>query len=141
MPGVIGILACQYYPYSAGNGAIKWVPGIGPDEVPVISCRLTIWAQTGRPRDTTPAGVAAQLNQLPVARERARADCFSWVMAHAWSRFRRATKGAPLDAEEKGVSQDKVEADTARGYEPVLWAAERLKPEVKAVRCRNCFCG
>jgi hypothetical protein len=38
-----------------------------------------------------------------------------------------------MDAEEKGVSQDKVEADTVRGYEPVVWAAERLKPEVKPV--------
>jgi hypothetical protein len=133
LPGLLGILALQYDQYSAGNGAIKWVPGIGSDEVPVVSCRLTIWAQTGRPRDTTPAGVASQLNQLPAAHERASADCFSWVLAHAWSRFRRAANGAPLDAEEKGVSQDKDSPDTTRGYDPVLWAAERLKPNVKPV--------
>jgi GxGYxYP putative glycoside hydrolase C-terminal domain/GxGYxYP third domain len=137
LPGLLGILAFQYYPYSAGNGAIRWVQGIGSDQVPIVSCRETIWALTGRSRDTTPAGVAAQLNQLPVARGRARDDCFSWVMAHAWSRFRRAMKGAPFDAEEKGVSQDKVEADTARGYDPVLWAAERLKPEVKVVTVQD----
>src|SRR5262249_47510189 len=115
LPGLLGILAYQYYPYSAGNGTIKWVPGVGSDEVPIVSCRLTIWAQTGRPRDTTPAGVAAQLNQLPTVQREAKADCFSWVLAHAWSRFRRAPAGAPLDAEEKGVAQDKEAPDTTRG--------------------------
>jgi hypothetical protein len=133
LPGLLGIFAFQYYPYSAGEGAIYWVKGIGDDQVPIVSCRLTIWAQTGRPRDTTPAAVAAHLNQLPTARQDSARDCFSWVMAHAWSRFRSAGKDAPLDAEEKGVEQEKVSADTARGYEPVLWAAERLGPRVKPV--------
>ena len=133
LPGLLGILAFQYDQYSAGNGAIKWVAGAGADEVPIVSCRLTLWAQTGRPRDTTPAGVAAHLNQLPLAGERATPDCFSWVLAHAWSRFRRAGEGAPLDAEEKGVSQDKDAPDTSRGYEPVLWASEKLKARVKLV--------
>jgi hypothetical protein len=133
LPGLLGIFAFQYYPYSAGNGAIRWVKGIGSDEIPVVSCRFTIWAQTGRPHDTTPAGVAAQLNRLPVAGDRTTQDCFSWVMAHAWSRFRRAGKEAPLDAEEKGVARDKDGPDTARGYEPVLWAAERLGPQIKPV--------
>jgi hypothetical protein len=137
LPGLLGIFAFQYNPYSAGNGDIRWVKGIGGDEVPIVSCRLTIWAQTGRPRDTTPANVAAQLNRLPVAGEKTSDDCFSWVMAHAWSRFRRAENGAPLDAEEKGVAQDKDAPNTTRGYEPVLWAAERLEPKVKPVTAQE----
>lgn len=137
LPGLLGIFAFQYYPYPAGEGAVRWVKGAEGDEVPVVSCRLCIWAQTGRPRETTPAGVAAWLNRLPVAREKATQDCFSWVMAHAWSRFRRAEKGAPLDAEEKGVAQDKEAPDTARGYDPVLWAVERLKPAVKPVTAQE----
>jgi hypothetical protein len=133
LPGLLGILAFQYYPYCAGNGAIQWVPGQGTDEVPIVSCRMTIWAQTGRPRDTTPASVAAQLNVLPVANTKASDNCFSWVMAHAWSRFCRAEKGAPLDAEEKGVSQEKDTPGSVRGYEPAVWAAERLRPQVRTV--------
>src|SRR5436190_284636 len=54
-------------------------------------------------------------------------------MLHAWSRFRRAEKDAPLDAEEKGVSQDEEAPGSVRGYEPALWAAERLRPHVRPV--------
>lgn len=133
LPGLLGIFAFQYYPYSAGNGKINWVKGIDGDEVPVVSCRLTVWAQTGRPRDATPAAVAAHLNRLPIAAEQTTQDAFSWVLVHAWSRFRRAAKDAPLDAEEKDVAQDKFVPDTARGYDPALWAAERLETRVKPV--------
>lgn len=137
LPGLLGILAFQYYPYSAGEGAISWVKGVGGDEVPVVSCRLTLWAQTGRPRDTTPAAAAAWLNRLPVAGEQAADDCFSWVLVHAWSRFRRVTGEAPLDAEEQGVPQDRDTPGTARGYEPALWAVERLHRTVRPVTARE----
>jgi len=133
LPGLLGIYAFQYYPYSAGNGAIYWVKGIDGDEVPVVSCRLTVWAQTGRPRDAAPAAVAAHLNRLPAAGDATTYDAFSWVLVHAWSRFRRAAKDAPLDAEEKDVAQDKVLPDTARGYEPAIWAVYRLDSRVKPV--------
>jgi hypothetical protein len=133
LPGLLGIFAFQYYPYSAGEGAIHWVKGIDNDEVPMVSCRYTIWAQTGRPRDATPAAIASQLNTLPKAEGMTTDDAFSWVMIHAWSRFRRASKGATLDFEEKDVPQDKVSPDSARGYEPGLWAAERLDSKVKPV--------
>lgn len=133
MPGLLGILAFQYYPYSAGDGEIRWVRGHRGEEVPVVSCRLCVWAQTGRPRDTTPAGVATWLNRMPTANGAATDGAFSWVIAHAWSRFRRAAVGEAADAEERGVSQDQAAPGTARGYEPALWAIERLAPQVKAV--------
>ncbi len=137
LPGLLGIFAFQYYPYSAGEGAIQWVKGVDGDEVPIVSCRLTIWAQTGRPRDTTPAAVAAHLNQLPTAGQSTTHQSFSWVMVHAWSRFRQAAKDAALDAEEKDVPQDKAATDSARGYGPALWAVERLGPRVKPVTARE----
>lgn len=137
LPGLLGILAFQYYPYSAGNGAIRWVTGIDGDEVPIVSCRFTIWANQGRLHDNTPAAIAAQLNKLPVAGGRATDDSFSWVIAHAWSRFRHVDTDAPLDAEEKGVAQDKAEPGTARGYEPVVWAVERLAEHVKPVTAQE----
>jgi hypothetical protein len=73
------------------------------------------------------------LNRLPTAGERITDEAFSWVMVHAWSRFRKAGKNAPLDAEEKDVAQDREGVDVARGYEPALWAVERLESQVKPV--------
>jgi hypothetical protein len=133
IPGLLGILAFQYYPYSAGEGAIHWVRGAGADEVPVVSCRLCIWAQTERSRDTTPAGVAAWLNRQRPVGPAASADCFSWVIAHAWSRFKHVEPGAPSEEEEQGVPQDRDAPGTARGYDPALWCAQRLNSTVKLV--------
>ncbi len=131
LPGLEGIFAFQYYPYSAGEGAIKWVRGAKGDEVPVISCSMCVWARTGRPRDTTPAGVAAQLNRMArLAPAGASEHCFSWVMVHAWSRFRPADSSSDLLAEEKNVDQDRFAPGTERGYSPALWTASRLAPHV-----------
>jgi hypothetical protein len=134
---LLGIFAFQYSPYSAGNGAICWVPGVAGGEVPVVSCRFTIWAEQGRLHDSTPAAIAVQLNQLPGVGYGTDENAFSWVIAHAWSRFRRVGKDAPLNAEEDGVDQDKEEPGTARGYDPVLWASERLEPRIKPVTAQE----
>lgn len=131
MPGLLGILAFQYYPYSGGQGAMYWVEGADGDQVPVVSCRLTVWAGAGRPDDTTPAAVAARLNGQPVLGAEPDADCFSWVLVHAWSYFRPAEPGAPLDAEERDVPQDGSDPLAERGYAPALSLAARLEPEVR----------
>jgi adenylate kinase family enzyme len=120
IPGLLGIFAFQYYPYSAGDGDIYWVTGVGGEEVPVVSCRMTIWANTGRPNDTTPARVAELLNSLPAQGK----PLFSWVLVHAWSWFRDAD-----------TSSDGPEGGSERGYIPAIWAAERLEAHVRAVRC------
>lgn len=120
IPGLLGIFAFQYYPYSAGDGDIYWVTGVGGEEVPVVSCRMTIWANTGRPNDTTPARVAELLNSLPAQGK----PFFSWVLVHAWSWFRDAD-----------TSSDGPEGGSERGYIPAIWAAERLEAHVRAVRC------
>lgn len=126
IPGLEGIFAFQYYPYSAGKGRVLWVEGADGHRVPIVSCRLTIWAHTGRPDDTTPAGVAQRLNALPLEGR----DAFSWVLVHAWSYFRQA-ESAQLASEEEGVAQDGSTSGSQRGYLPALWAAERLQPHVR----------
>lgn len=125
VPGLSGIFTVQYYPYSGGEGKILWVRG-PQGERPVISCRLTIWARTGRPRDTTPAGVAAWLNSMPTGVETWTDDCFSFVMPHAWSTFRDTGDSTDAAAEEQGET-------TTRGLEPVAWAARRLSSHVRVV--------
>jgi hypothetical protein len=132
VPALDGILTVQYYPYSGGEGRILWVPNGRGGELPVISCRLCIWAQTGRPRDTTPAGVAAQLNALSPGATWSE-DSFSFVMPHAWSRFRDTHGDPSLTAEEEGVDQHAEAPGTARGVEPITWCAERLAPHVRVV--------
>lgn len=132
IPELDGIFTVQYYPYSGGEGRIIWA---GPEErrVPVISCRLTIWASTGRPRDTTPAATAKWVNELPTGGQEWTEDNFSFVMPHCWSRF-RDTKGDPSPtAEEEGVDQGTDAEGTARGMLPVEWCVDRLEDHVKVV--------
>ncbi len=129
IPGLLGILAFQYYPYSAGEGRILWVDGPNGDRVPVVSCRYTVWAETGRPRDSTPAAIAAELNQLPVEE----GGTFSWVLVHAWSYFRHSPGSNDPKAEEPGPSPDVADPALQRGYDPALWTVERLAPHVVPV--------
>jgi len=134
MPGLQGIFAIQYYPYSAGEGAIRWVRGAKGDEVPIASCSYCVWARTGRPRDSTPAAVAAQINGLErLGPARAVDRCFSWTLVHAWSYFREADASADPLAEELDIAQDRYSPGTERGYSPALWTARRLAPHVKIV--------
>lgn len=127
IPGLLGILAFQYYPYPAGEGRVMWVEGAEGDRVPVVSCAMTVWAQTGRERDTTPAAVAARLNEVAATTE----SSVSWVLVHAWSYFRPADPSADLLAEERDVAQDGSTPGSTRGYEPALWLASRLGPDVR----------
>lgn len=134
LPGLEGILAFQYYPYSAGAGAIHWVRGAKGDESPVASCSFCVWARTGRPRDSTPAAIAAQINRKErLGPARASERCFSWALIHAWSYFREADAPADPLAEERGVDQDHFTPGTERGYSPALWTARRLEPHVALV--------
>jgi len=132
LPGLLGIFAFQYYPYSAGEGRIVFVEGADGDRVPVVSCRYTVWAKTGRERDTTPGKVAEALGSLPVVGAHATRDCFSWVLVHAWSRFREPGPGVTPE-DEDDVLQDAESAGSSRGYDPALWTARQLPPHVALV--------
>lgn len=132
IPSLNGFFTVQYYPYTAGEGRVIWVSA-GGREVPVVSCKMCIWAQTGRARETTPAGVAAVLNRQPTGGPKWSADNFSFVMVHAWSRFRNTHGDPSLTAEEEGVDQTRDAPDVERGLAPVGWAIERLEPQVITV--------
>ncbi|MBM3499591.1 MAG: hypothetical protein FJX74_13100 [Armatimonadetes bacterium] len=132
IPELDGILTVQYYPYSGGEGRILWATD-GERTIPVISCALTIWAQTGRPRDTTPAAVARRINDAPLGGPSWSDKHFTYVMAHAWSRFRDTAGDPSLTAEEEGVDQSRDTPDTARGLLPAKWCADRLDRQVRLV--------
>jgi hypothetical protein len=132
IPELDGILTVQYYPYSGGEGRILWATD-GKRSIPVISCGLTIWASTGRPRDTTPAAVAKWINDAPLGGPKWSDDHFTYVMAHSWSRFRDTHGDPSLTAEEEGVDQNRDALDTARGLLPVKWCVDRLADDVRVV--------
>jgi len=132
IPELDGILTVQYYPYSGGEGRILWATD-GKRTIPVISCALTIWANAGRPRDATPAAIAKQLNDAPLGEPTWTTDHFTYVMAHAWSRF-RDTRGDPsLTAEEANVDQNRDAPYTARGLLPAKWCVDRLVSNVRVI--------
>jgi hypothetical protein len=132
IPSLAGLLTVQYYPYSGGEGRILWAHD-GDRELPVVSCAYTIWAQTGRPRDATPAAVAAAINASPRGGATWTDANFTYVMPHAWSRFRDTHGDPSLTAEEVGVDQNLETPDTERGLMPVKWAVDRLQPDVRVV--------
>jgi hypothetical protein len=138
VPALHGIFTVQYYPYSGGEGRILWVPAVA-GEVPVVSCRLTVWARTGRPRDTTPTGVANWLNGMPrggLEQGAGRSwseDHFTFVMPHAWSHFRDTGDNPDPAADEPPAGDAQPGVDVARGLAPVAWTVRRLQPQVRAV--------
>jgi len=132
VPFLEGIFTVQYYPYSAGEGRVLWIKG--PEgHIPVVSCRLCIWAQTGRPHDTTPAGVAKWINSYPRGGPQWSENHFTFVMPHCWSRFRDTHGDASITAEEEGVVQDKDVPGVYRGLMPVAWAVDRLDEDIRVV--------
>ena len=129
--GLEGILTVQYYPYTAGAGRVLWVRRADGAEIPVVSARFSIWAQTGRAADTTPTKVAAMLNALPHEGPMAEAR-FSWVVAHAWSYFRQPDPNAEPGAEEVEQALG-AQPGVARGLLPVRWCVDALDPHVRVL--------
>jgi hypothetical protein len=132
MPATNAIFAIQYAPYTAGGGAIKWIPRQDGRRVPVISARNAIWTDRGNdPREGTPGRVAAMLNEWASRPVQAPEDRFAWVIVHAWSWFKNVPPDAPATTEE--VDQTTPPAEAARGYMPAAWCASRLASNVRVV--------
>jgi hypothetical protein len=127
--GLLGILIFQYSPYEAGAGETFWVKDRNRVDLPVITARYSIWEhQNARERSGTPAKVAREIRQTV---EHANTPRYDWVIAHAWSYFKRAP-GADENAE--NLEQENAPAHGGvRGYTPVTWCAERLPANIRVV--------
>jgi hypothetical protein len=138
IPTLDGIFTVQYYPYSAGEGRILWTSRGGPDDldIPIVSCAACIWANTGRPRDNTPAATAARLNSSATGGPTWSDANFTFVMSHCWSRF-HDTHGDPSLTAEDGADQNSTTPDTPRGLLPTQWTVDRLAPNVRVVTPRE----
>ena len=128
--GLLAMLGFQYYPYEGGAGEVFWVRDHHGIEVPVISARYALWANSNnRDRAGTPAKIAREI-QATVAAAGTHPR-YDWVIAHAWSYFQHMP-GTDEDAENMSQA-DAAHTGGARGYSPVTWCAERLPSSIRVV--------
>ncbi|MCC6728784.1 MAG: hypothetical protein IT208_05535 [Chthonomonadales bacterium] len=127
MPDLLGILTVQYYPYTAGGGAVRWVPDGHGGETPVVSCRFGIWAGARREREGPPARVAQLLNAMPHEGPEWTANRFGWVVVHAWSYFRQAPDAAGQEVDQSDPGEGR------RGLAPVALCMRDLAAHVRVV--------
>ena len=130
--GLLAILVFQYDRYEAGAGKIFWVKDRNGIEVPVITARYSIWNhENGRERSGTPAKVAREIRQTVGNTPPGDLPRYDWVIAHAWSWFKQSS-GDDENAED--MPQENAAAQGGeRGYAPVLWCAQRLPADIRAV--------
>lgn len=131
--GLTAILAFQYSPYNAGAGKVIWVRDRAGVEIPVITLRYQIWWNLNKRANTgTPIKIAREIREGMQAADAAGAPRHDWTMVHAWSYFRPAGDSADENAENLPAKADFPAGATyeslggVRGYDPVLWSAERL---------------
>lgn len=130
--GLLAILVFQYSPYEAGAGKVFWVKDRNGVEVPVITARYSIWEHANdRERAGTPAKIAREIRQTVEKTPPAQLPRYDWVIAHAWSYFKRAPG---TDEEAENMPQENAAAKGGvRGFSPVMWCAERLPGSVRVV--------
>lgn len=130
MDGILGILVFQYYPYEGGAGKVFWVKDRNGFDVPVVTARYAIWANTNeRPCSGTPAKIAREIRQT--VESNGPTPRYDWVISHAWSYFKKAPS---VDEDAENLPQENAAAKGgARGYTPVTWCAERLPATIRVV--------
>lgn len=126
---LLGIVLIQYTPYNAGDGKIFWVKNNDGIEIPVVTCKYSIWGNVTRPRSGTPAKIARLINEQTVAAESKGEQAYSWTMVHCWSRFKEAS-GTDEDAENiKSGDKPPTGRQFPRGVTPVKWCVDRIDAE------------
>lgn len=122
--GLAGLLAIQYAPYHGGEGAVIWVPNRAGVEIPVVSCRYSLWAHL----DVAGAGGPDELAPLinaDVAAAGAK-PYRAWTVVHAWSSFLKRDDGTIEHAQHDTPG-------AARGTTPAAWTAARLDAGIRVV--------
>lgn len=128
MPDLVGMIAIEYSPYEGGEGRVFWVDNGQGSQLPVMTCRYALWAQSNRPNTGSPSEVAAMVRRDLTAATKPE-DQLAWTIVHAWSWFRNADQ-----PEEEEVRQQGAERRGARrGHVVAHWSQEKLGDEVRSV--------
>ena len=130
--GLLGILAFQYSQYEAGAGERFWVKDRNGIELPVVTARYSIWNhENEREHSGTPAKVAREIRETVEKTPRQDAPRYDWVIAHAWSYFKKAP-GTDESAEDM-TQEDAGNHEGECGYSPARWCGERLPSNIRMV--------
>ena len=123
MPGLVGMIAVQYYPYEGGPNDIIWVKNKAGVEIPVVRASFALWAHYNTDFGGTPNKVARLIN------EDAKKDTsYNWTVVHAWSAFQ------PIKGDDETTQSGKYGDPTlAVGPEPVEWIVKKLDDNIKIV--------
>ena len=118
MPGLKGILAMDFYPYSQGEGDVYWIDREDGTALPVVTARLELRTDFKLPTTGGVDFVAEMLNESPLP--------VQWVVQHAWSDF--AIPGS-----------DGGEDDEVSGLEGTAWTVEKLDGRANLVTAGQMF--
>ncbi|NNM85175.1 MAG: hypothetical protein HKL96_05395 [Phycisphaerales bacterium] len=93
LPKLNAVFVVQYDPYAAGRGKIIWLPRKPGGPLPVLSALASIWNMPSNKYAGSPKHVAKLLNRWAARPVKQPQDRFTWVVVHAWSRFKSPKVG------------------------------------------------
>ena len=122
------MLAIDYVPYEKGDGKIFWFENAEGIDIPVVTAKYSLWANTDRERGGTPAKIARLINADSAKAERQNQPFLTWTSVHAWSGFHEN-----WSADDNDESGPYDREGTQAGAAPTFWCVKRLDPSVKVV--------
>lgn len=115
MPGLKGILAMDYYPYSQGEGEIFWIERENAAPLPVATARYELRTDFKIPTTGGVDDIVRMLNDRPLPNQ--------WIVQHAWSSF-----------ESPNAPRNRV-----TGLHGSAWAIERLREKFQIITVQEMF--
>ena len=125
MPGLKGILAMDYYPYSKGEGEVIWIERDGGEPLPVATCRLELRTDFKLPTTGGVADTAKTILDNPMASQ--------WIVQHAWSSF-EVPEGHGNPMPTRNDNDGRV-----TGLSGSAWLADALGDKVQLVTAQQYF--
>jgi hypothetical protein len=130
--GLLAIMVFQYDPYEGGQGKVFWVQDKRGIDIPVITCRYSLWYGRAKAKlSGTPAKVARLITDTVKDTPAADLPRYDWVICHAWSYFKKSP-GNDEAAEDLDIA-DGAQLGGKRGYSPAVWSAQRLPDSIRLI--------
>jgi hypothetical protein len=116
MPGLRGILAMDYSPYSKGEGEVIWIERKnGAPPLPVVTCRYELRTDVKLPTTGGVDDIVHMLTDHPLPHQ--------WIVQHAWSSFESPTPPSRR----------------VTGLDGSAWAIERLRERFQIITAQEMF--
>lgn len=132
IPGLLGMIAVQYYPYNGGHGEIFWVEGMDGHQIPVITPRYCIWEHANWKGGGTPARIARLANEYSANALAESVPSYSLVSVHIWSVFQEI-EGNDEQAENVPRPEGRRRGSGERGLYSIKRTIDRLDPKIRVV--------